>query len=696
MKKNIQTLIDKLSGKYINIYVMGVEEPFQAIVSHAEGDERHIKIHWKNGGLDNIPFDKVMPFLKGEIIILKDSKEPYGLELLKPLYEMGGTIESYNSPIITMGMQNEFTEWGSTATQSVFADGGKTSGKFDHLFEKYKDHLNKPKAGLGKYLKYLMTTDEDYRIPIRKEEVKKGFPVTYEYIDEFGVPRKADRSYYKVKSVSDDGNEVLVDNGQVFKWNGKEFYSDKLQTKLKRNVIGFAKGGNIEITNETIDRGGLGATQDNILERGGVIEVGDVIDFEYNYSGDSKLKSQGKVLSKSGSHYNVLITSGLMKGKTTDVDKSLIINKMAKGGQSEKFKIYHETLGSALDEMEEYFAKRGFTIGEFFPPVEHIPYETTWISSAPIMKQGDSKEVNTLMVQIYRLHTGRYELNFYTIKKMTNQKKYSLGGFVAGAIVGSGATYLLTKNENEKPIEKGDIQKQQSKDLTPKEDALLTFYYAVQKDGFIYAINEGFLQTEKIKDSKLTTLSKSLEKNAKALEKYIDANDPTDNQYGDEISTASALDKEGLEYGFLDGGYSDWKGVKDSKFQTLLKTAIKSYKDLLVHFKNKYGLKDLNDESIDEAIIFIEKDEFAKGGVVKKAKKIVRKTIKKAKPVAKKIVRSAKIGFKALAKKVAKAYQGKPVKTKYQKLYGKKYSKDEAQEVGDKVASKVYRQQQGR
>jgi DNA repair protein RadC len=55
-----------------------------------------------------------------------------------------------------------------------------------------------------------------------------------------------------------------------------------------------------------------------------------------------------------------------------------------------------------------------------------------------------------------------------------------------------------------------------------------------------------------------------------------------------------------------------------------------------------------------------------------------------------------KIGFDALAKKVAKRYAGEKVEPQYQAEYGKKYSKSEAEEVGRKVAGKVYWQQQGR
>jgi DNA repair protein RadC len=52
-----------------------------------------------------------------------------------------------------------------------------------------------------------------------------------------------------------------------------------------------------------------------------------------------------------------------------------------------------------------------------------------------------------------------------------------------------------------------------------------------------------------------------------------------------------------------------------------------------------------------------------------------------------------KIGFKGLANKVASRYEGKKVAPKFQSEYGKTYSKEEAQEVGNKVAGKVYREQ---
>lgn len=50
-------------------------------------------------------------------------------------------------------------------------------------------------------------------------------------------------------------------------------------------------------------------------------------------------------------------------------------------------------------------------------------------------------------------------------------------------------------------------------------------------------------------------------------------------------------------------------------------------------------------------------------------------------------------GFEKLAKHVAKEYEGHKVAPEHQKEYGKKYSHEEAVEVGKKVAAKVYREQ---
>jgi len=76
--------------------------------------------------------------------------------------------------------------------------------------------------------------------------------------------------------------------------------------------------------------------------------------------------------------------------------------------------------------------------------------------------------------------------------------------------------------------------------------------------------------------------------------------------------------------------------------------------------------------------------------------KIYDKNPSKYKDLVKSFSEGGSIGFKGLSAKVAKRYAGKKVAPKYQGEYGKRYSKSEAKEVGDKVAGKVYWQQQGR
>ena len=86
-------------------------------------------------------------------------------------------------------------------------------------------------------------------------------------------------------------------------------------------------------------------------------------------------------------------------------------------------------------------------------------------------------------------------------------------------------------------------------------------------------------------------------------------------------------------------------------------------------YLNSLSLKELNSLYDTEFYYDVEDEQFSEGGG---------------------------IGFKGLANKVAKRYEGKSVAPKYQGEYGKRYSKSEAQEVGRKVAGKVYWQQQGR
>ena len=124
-------------------------------------------------------------------------------------------------------------------------------------------------------------------------------------------------------------------------------------------------------------------------------------------------------------------------------------------------------------------------------------------------------------------------------------------------------------------------------------------------------------------------------------------------------------------HGYAKGGQTDGDTLGDFKkrllelgdkeFVEYKEKQLKNRQDLYYAFQDR--LKDVHKQTI------VVKDDlpFAKGG---------------------------KIGFDGLAKKVAKKYEGKPVKADFQSEYGKTYSKAEAMEVGKKVAGKVYQQQQ--
>jgi len=92
------------------------------------------------------------------------------------------------------------------------------------------------------------------------------------------------------------------------------------------------------------------------------------------------------------------------------------------------FEIYHNTLSACLDEIESYVTKNGYEIGDYFPLINHVHYGKTERTELEILKNG--KEVNTLKIQIYRLDSGRYELNCYPIRK------FALGGGVGDIKIG--------------------------------------------------------------------------------------------------------------------------------------------------------------------------------------------------------------------------------------------------------------------
>ena len=172
-----------------------------------------------------------------------------------------------------------------------------------------------------------------------------------------------------------------------------------------------------------------------------------------------------------------------------------------------------------------------------------------------------------------------------------------------------GGTYLVVKDSNKKeskqtPTKKTSSQKKVFTKRNKSDEDYLALLYEIRKNDFNYALTS-YSNYPNIKDEKFQSLRKAYEKNANQLEKYIVSKDPIGVKYDE--STKVILDKEGIQYGFLDEKpYHNWKDVKDSKFQLILKEARKSQKDLLAFLKSKFKIKDTSDSELDKAIKTLE------------------------------------------------------------------------------------------
>lgn len=82
---------------------------------------------------------------------------------------------------------------------------------------------------------------------------------------------------------------------------------------------------------------------------------------------------------------------------------------------SSGYEIYHNTLSSVLDEIERYVQSKGYEVGDYFPEINHVSYGTTERTQLEMLKNG--RIANTLAIQVYRLDSGKYELNCYPVRK---------------------------------------------------------------------------------------------------------------------------------------------------------------------------------------------------------------------------------------------------------------------------------------
>jgi hypothetical protein len=96
------------------------------------------------------------------------------------------------------------------------------------------------------------------------------------------------------------------------------------------------------------------------------------------------------------------------------------LTRMARGGKTYEYETYHNTLASALNEADKYVERKGlkFTDETYFPDVTMggISYGQTARLTRGIQREGKKKE-DVLIVVIYRMDSGKYELTMYTSYK---------------------------------------------------------------------------------------------------------------------------------------------------------------------------------------------------------------------------------------------------------------------------------------
>lgn len=74
--------------------------------------------------------------------------------------------------------------------------------------------------------------------------------------------------------------------------------------------------------------------------------------------------------------------------------------------------VYFDTMREAIDEAYRATREKGYEPVELAFMWDHVPYGETRDTHIDLTKDGKEQK-KCLHVQLYRMETGRYELNFY-------------------------------------------------------------------------------------------------------------------------------------------------------------------------------------------------------------------------------------------------------------------------------------------
>lgn len=168
------------------------------------------------------------------------------------------------------------------------------------------------------------------------------------------------------------------------------------------------------------------------MAKGGLIASSKTLDGikkiieDYYYSSNISLKklqdsNEYEVNNAKGKIDSVKVIE--KNGRFQFISKSI----MAKGGRAAEYETYHKTLASALREAQSFVENRGYEFSEetYFPDLTMggVKYGETISSTRDIVEVGGKNRKNTLVIVVYRMDSGTYELTMYFTKS-----NYAEGG----------------------------------------------------------------------------------------------------------------------------------------------------------------------------------------------------------------------------------------------------------------------------
>jgi len=203
-------------------------------------------------------------------------------------------------------------------------------------------------------------------------------------------------------------------------------------------------------------------------------------DYDDNFQAKMREKYMRKMMNPS-SYQIADYRHSDFKNKDAD-DVKRINRKLARGGKTDDYETYHNTLSAALSEAERFVKGRGYEFSEesYFPDltIGGVGYGQTISTKRDVVEIGGKNRKNTLILVVYRMDSGKYELTMYFAKS-----NYSNGGTTYKNLSKIPPTYvnepkskskdegLVTKVKEVELVRKGVVEFKGVNQITSSQDS---------------------------------------------------------------------------------------------------------------------------------------------------------------------------------------------------------------------------------